>query len=218
VPEFGIVPTTESKLYGPAHNPWNLGTFDRRIVRRIGGRGRGAHRAHRPCDGRRRLDPHSRVVLRPRRPEGFARADHARPRRADSHQRAQRRSCRDAQRARHARRRSTSTRRSIYGDPYFAPPPKAPISKAIAQAEAPAIAVSFKGSNGTPHHPDVTRAVRRRRSCARISATMSKKPRRHSMAEMTPAFLTLWAATRRWASNGSRDDGHQRRRWTCSRA
>jgi amidase len=24
VPEFGIVPLTESKLYGPAHNPWNL--------------------------------------------------------------------------------------------------------------------------------------------------------------------------------------------------
>ncbi|HWA88638.1 MAG TPA: amidase family protein [Rhizomicrobium sp.] len=24
VPEFGLVPTTESKLYGPAHNPWNL--------------------------------------------------------------------------------------------------------------------------------------------------------------------------------------------------
>lgn len=25
VPEFGLVATTESKLYGPAHNPWNLG-------------------------------------------------------------------------------------------------------------------------------------------------------------------------------------------------
>src|ERR1700744_2744445 len=24
VPEFGLVATTESKLYGPAHNPWNL--------------------------------------------------------------------------------------------------------------------------------------------------------------------------------------------------
>src|SRR5207247_8084437 len=24
VPEFGILPTTECKLYGPAHNPWNL--------------------------------------------------------------------------------------------------------------------------------------------------------------------------------------------------
>ena len=24
VPEFGLVPTTEGKLYGPAHNPWNL--------------------------------------------------------------------------------------------------------------------------------------------------------------------------------------------------
>ena len=24
VPEFGLVPTTEGRLYGPAHNPWNL--------------------------------------------------------------------------------------------------------------------------------------------------------------------------------------------------
>ena len=24
VPEFGILPTTECRLYGPAHNPWNL--------------------------------------------------------------------------------------------------------------------------------------------------------------------------------------------------
>src|SRR4029077_968334 len=24
VPEFGLVPTTESRLYGPAHNPWDL--------------------------------------------------------------------------------------------------------------------------------------------------------------------------------------------------
>jgi amidase len=24
VPEFGLLPTTEGKLYGPAHNPWNL--------------------------------------------------------------------------------------------------------------------------------------------------------------------------------------------------
>ena len=60
-----------------AHQP-----FHRRIVGWIGGRGGRRHRARRPCQRRRRLDPHPRVVVRPVRAQAHPRtyAGVARPR------------------------------------------------------------------------------------------------------------------------------------------
>jgi len=78
VPEFGILPTTECKLYGPARSPWNL-------EHSTGGSSGGSaaavrrrDRADRACHGRRRLDPHSRIGLRPGRPQIDARVASAR--------------------------------------------------------------------------------------------------------------------------------------------
>ncbi len=74
VPEFGILPTTESKLYGPAHSPWNLdhstggssGGSAAAVAARI------VPLAHSTDGGR--LDPHSGGVLWARRPQGQPRA------------------------------------------------------------------------------------------------------------------------------------------------
>ena len=58
----------------PDPQPLGPDPLERRLERRLGGRGRGPHGAARPCQRRRRLDPHPGVLLRPVRPE-----DHARP-------------------------------------------------------------------------------------------------------------------------------------------
>ena len=80
-PEFGLSPTTESHLYGTTRNPWRLdlapGGSSGGSAAAVAGR----HGAHGPCDRRRRLHSHPRVVLRPVRPQADARAHHRRSRR-----------------------------------------------------------------------------------------------------------------------------------------
>jgi amidase len=63
-PELGILPTTEPTAYGPARNPWSTDHS-------TGGSSGGS--------GRRRLDPHPGLGVRPRRPEAVARPRVARP-------------------------------------------------------------------------------------------------------------------------------------------
>ena len=79
MPEFGILPVSESRRFGPVRNPWDTdrtpGRLERR--RRRGGGVRDA--AARPRQRRRRLDPDPGVVLRARRAEAHARAHLARP-------------------------------------------------------------------------------------------------------------------------------------------
>ena len=72
-PEFGLVPFTESELLGTCRNPWNPGRHRRRLVRRF--RRRGGERHGAPGGRRRwrRIDPHSRIVLRTVRTQADAR-------------------------------------------------------------------------------------------------------------------------------------------------
>ena len=114
LPEFGILPVTEPRRFGPTRNPWDT-------ERTPGGSSGGAaaavaagHGPARPRQRRRRLDPDPGGLLRPRRPEAEPRPHlaRARPRRrlprpgrrADAHGRGHRRAARRARRLR-ARRR-----------------------------------------------------------------------------------------------------------------
>ena len=69
-PEFGIKGQTEGPIFGVTRNPWDLRPHARRIERRRGGGRRGGHRPYRARQRRRRIDPHSGGLLRPRRPQG----------------------------------------------------------------------------------------------------------------------------------------------------
>ncbi|MGX1416830.1 hypothetical protein AB7M43_006922 [Bradyrhizobium elkanii] len=71
-PEFGLMPTTESRLFGPTRNPWNL---DHSSGGSSGGAGAavaGPHPARRACQRRRRVDPDPRLRLRRVRHEADA--------------------------------------------------------------------------------------------------------------------------------------------------
>ena len=63
LPEMGILPTTEPRRFGPARNPWAIGS----------GRGRG-HGSRGPRQRRRRVDPHPGRVLWPGGAEGRPRS------------------------------------------------------------------------------------------------------------------------------------------------
>ena len=113
-PELGYNPTTETVLFGPVHNPWDLGRSAGGSSGGSGGGGGGGHRADRARQRRRRLDPHPGLVRRPRRPEAYARphADRTGLRRPALRPRLRVRG--DAQRARRgraARRRRRARRR-----------------------------------------------------------------------------------------------------------
>ena len=103
VPEFGLVPTTEGKLYGPAHNPWNLAVS-------TGGSSGGLQPqpwpGYCPFGTRqrwRRIDPYSGVMLWSGWTEAVARTRLRRTGRRRRHGRAVRGTCRLAQRTRHSR-------------------------------------------------------------------------------------------------------------------
>ena len=56
--EFGGLNVSINKLHGTCHNPWQHGTVGRRVVGRVGVRGRRRARDDRHRRRRRRLDPH----------------------------------------------------------------------------------------------------------------------------------------------------------------
>jgi Asp-tRNA(Asn)/Glu-tRNA(Gln) amidotransferase A subunit family amidase len=66
LPEYGIPPVSEARIFGPTRNPWDLARTPGGSLGRGGGGRRQRHAAGRPRQRRRRLGPHPGRLLPPR--------------------------------------------------------------------------------------------------------------------------------------------------------
>ena len=80
MPEFGILPVTEPRRFGPTRNPWDTARTPGRLLRRRRRRGGRRHGADRPRQRRRRLAAHPGGLLRPGGAEAEPRTGLARAR------------------------------------------------------------------------------------------------------------------------------------------
>jgi amidase len=195
VPEFGIVPTTESKLYGPARNPFDL---SRSTGGSSGGSaaavaagvvpiahandGGGSIRIPASCCGLVGLKPtRGRVTVAPElgdAVDGLA-IDHVVTR-----------SVRDSAAALDA------IAGNVQGDPYWAPP--APSSWLMAMGEKPRplrIAFSSRKLDGSAMHPDCEAAVRHAaKICATLGHCVEEAAQHFDLSVLVPSFLAVWSA------------------------
>ena len=195
VPEFGIVPTTESVLYGPAHNPWGLGHTP-------GGSSGGSAAAvaagivpiaHATDGGGSIRIPASNCglvglkVSRGRVTQGPDATDATSGLSVDH---CVTRSVRDCA----AMLDFTSV--PDFGDPYFSLP--APDSYLAAIAQKPKhlkIAFALKGLDGKPFSTEVTQAVQEAAAlCDKLGHHVEEASPQVNAEEMTMAFMTLWAS------------------------
>jgi amidase len=194
VPEFGILPTTEGKLYGSAHNPWNL---DHTPGGSSGGSAAAVAAgivpiAHATDGGGSIRIPASNCglvglkVSRGRISQGPDGADSTSGLSVDN---VVTKSVRDTAAA------LDMTCAPDFGDPYFALPPEGSYLEGIRRkTKRLRIAVSLKALNGKPLHPDVVAATKRAaRLCEDLGHHVEEKSPPLDMSVLTPAFMTLWA-------------------------
>ena len=195
VPEFGLVPTTESKLYGPAHNPWDLtrstggssGGSGAAVAAGIGplahaNDGGGSIRIPASCCGL--------VGLKPTR----ARTSYG-PDLADSvdglgAELVVSRSVRDTAAALDA------VAGFVQGDPYCAPPePPSYLDGMKRKPKKLRIAFSTRKLDGKPLHPDCVAAVKRAaKLCAGLGHEVEEATPDLDQAVLIPMFMVLWGA------------------------
>jgi amidase len=195
VPEFGLVPTTESKLYGPARNPWNLahstggssGGSAAAVAAGIvpfahANDGGGSIRIPASCCGLVGLKPtRARMTFAPDAGDiidGLA-IDHVVSR-----------SVRDTAAALDA------TAGCVAGDPYWAPP--APPSYLEAIKRKPKrlkIALSTRKLDGSPLHPDCVAAAKAAaKLCEELGHHVEEASPTLDQASLIPSFMAFWAA------------------------
>jgi len=195
VPEFGILPTTECKLYGPAHNPWNR-------AHSPGGSSGGSAAAvaagivpiaHATDGGGSIRIPASACglvglkVSRGRITQGPGAADATGGLSVDGFVT---RSVRDTAAALDA------TCAPDPGDPYFALPSEGSYLEGIKRKpKRLRIAVSTQMLNGTPHDPEVTAAVRKTaKLCAGLGHRVEEADPTIDAGALVNAFSTVWCA------------------------
>lgn len=193
VPEFGLVPTTESKLYGPARNPWNVGHS-------TGGSSGGSGAAvasgmvpmaHANDGGGSIRIPASACGLvglkptRARNPLGPLVGD------VMSGLAAEHIVCRTV---RDCAAMLDVTAGPGLGDPYFAP--EGPKSWLAASRKEPGklrIAVATTRLDGTPFHPEVTAGtLAAAKLCRQLGHRVEEASPNVAQEQMIGAFMTLW--------------------------
>jgi amidase len=199
-PEFGILPTTEPRLFGPTRNPWDVSRTPggssggsaaavaaRMVPMAHGNDGGGSIRIPASCCGLFGLKPtRGRNPLGPHYGDLFSGlvAEHALTR-----------SVRDSAALLDA------TAGPAPGDPYWAPPPARPYRAEVGTPPG-ALRIAFTGvsATGVPVHEDCVRAVE---DAARLCASLG-----HHVEEATPEtdgndlsqqFITLWSAGAAWS-------------------
>lgn len=194
VPEFGILPISESKLYGPARNPWNIehtpgGSSGGSAAAVAAGivplahatDGGGSIRIPASCCGLVGLK-----VSRGRITQGPDNADSTAGLSVDN---CVTRSVRDT-----AAMLELSCAPD-FGDPYFAPAPQGSYLEAVkSKPRRLKIAVSTKNYKGMPFHGDVTKAVQKAaKLCEQLGHAVEESTPEINSEELTLAFMTLWA-------------------------
>jgi len=195
VPEFGLVPTTESKLYGPARNPWNLehstggssGGSAAAVAAGIvplahANDGGGSIRIPASCCGL--------VGLKPTRARTTYAPDFGDIVDGLAIDGVVSRSVRDSAAALDA------IAGSIDGDPYWAPP--TPPSYLEAMKRAPKklrIAFSDKKLDGNLLHPDCVAAVKTAaKLCEQLGHDVEEASPDLDQATLIPSFMAFWSA------------------------
>ena len=194
VPEFGLVPTTESRMYGPCRNPWNLeystgGSSGGSAALVAAGvvplahanDGGGSIRIPASCCGLVGLKPtRSRISYAPDFSDivdGLA---------IDL---VVSRSVRDTAAA------LAAVAGNVQGDPYWAPPPDDYLDGLDRKPKKLRIAFATKKLDGRALHPDCIAAVNAAaKLCADVGHEVEEASPDLDQAMLIPAFMALWSA------------------------
>jgi amidase len=195
-PEFGIVPTTEPRLFGPTRNPWDTGrtpggssggtaaaVASGMVPMGHGNDGGGSIRIPASCCGLFGLKP-----TRARNSMGPAVGDVLNGLAVEH---ALTRSVRDSAALLDA------TAGPGLGDPYLAPAPARPYAEEVGAAPGRLrIAVTTVAANGVPIHADCVEAVRQTaRLCEQLGhEVFDLEPEGVDGAALSEAFVTLYVA------------------------
>ena len=201
-PEFGILPTTEPHLFGPARNPWNSekttgGSSGGSAAAVAAGMvpmahandGGGSIRIPASCCGVFGIKP-----TRARNPLGPTMGDLISGLVVEH---AVTRSVRDSAALLDA------TSGPDLGDPYWAPPPaRAYLEEVGADPGRLHIAYTTR-AEGVEVHEDCVRAVEEAaKLCAELGHEVEQKTLQVDSRVVTPLFMTLWAAAQAWTADG----------------
>jgi len=202
-PELGILPTTEPRLFGPSHNPWDtnrtpggssggsaVAVAARLVPMAHGNDGGGSIRIPASCCGLFGLKPtRARNPLGPDFGDIFSglAIDHAVTR-----------SVRDSAALLDA------TAGPDVGDPYWAPPPARPFLEEVgADPGKLRIAFTTAAAGGVKLHTDCISAVRDAASlCADLGHEVVETAPQINGELVTKSFMTLWSAMCAWTIDG----------------